>query len=352
MGSYQQLAGLPLTVEGCRFDGLELAVTDRWRRLSTLIRLHGRGEEGIGEDVTYEQNDQLALQRSPVPAELSGRYTLAGFSERLDALELFPEPPTHVSSRSYRRWAFESAALDLALRQAGRSLADALERPAWPVRFVVSMGLGHPPTIEPIRRRLATHPGLRFKLDAGSAWNKTLVESLAAAAIVDVVDFKGAYKGTPVDQEADAELYERVAGGLPDVWLEDPDLSGPGAGALAGHEARITWDAPIHSVADIAALDPAPRMLNMKPSRFGRLESLCDAYDHCERNGIEMYGGGQFELGHGRGQIQLLASLFHPAAPNDVSPVGYHRPDPDPALPDGLLEPGSAVAGFRRHPII
>jgi hypothetical protein len=59
------------------------------------------------------------------------------------------------------------------------------------------------------------------------------------------------------------------------------------------------------------------------------------------------YGGGQFELGPGRGQIQLLASLFHPDAPNDVAPGAYNAPE----LVDGLLQsplPAPVcVPGFR-----
>ena len=41
------------------------------------------------------------------------------------------------------------------------------------------------------------------------------------------------------------------------------------------------------------------------------MRRLFDFYDACEREGIGLYGGGQFELGPGRDQIQLLASLFH-----------------------------------------
>ncbi len=45
------------------------------------------------------------------------------------------------------------------------------------------------------------------------------------------------------------------------------------------------------------------------------------------------YGGGQYELGAGRGQIQLLAALFHPDGPNDIAPGGYDALDPEPGLP-------------------
>ena len=86
----------------------------------------------------------------------------------------------------------------------------------------------------------------------------------------------------------------------------------------------MTWDAPIHDVADITGLSVEPRMLNIKPSRFGTLARLFAAYDHCRCRGIGMYGGGQWELGPGRGQIQYLASLFHPDGPNDVAPRRYN----------------------------
>ena len=62
--------------------------------------------------------------------------------------------------------------------------------------------------------------------------------------------------------------------------------------------------------------------MNLKPSRFGALRALFDFYDFCEARGIGAYGGGQSELGPGRGQIQFLAALFHPDAPNDVAPAG------------------------------
>ena len=89
-------------------------------------------------------------------------------------------------------------------------------------------------------------------------------------------------------------------------------------------------------------------MVNVKPSRFGSLSSLFAGYSHCERTGIRMYGGGQFELGPGRGQIQLLASLYHPDGPNDVSPAGFHVADPPPGLPVSPLRPAADERGFRQ----
>jgi hypothetical protein len=61
------------------------------------------------------------------------------------------------------------------------------------------------------------------------------------------------------------------------------------------------------------------------------------------------YGGGQYELGVGRGHVQLLAALFHPNAPNDIAPGGYDDLDPEPGLPESPLNVDPAPLGFRRN---
>ena len=94
------------------------------------------------------------------------------------------------------------------------------------------------------------------------------------------------------------------------------------------------------------ALPYPPRMVNVKPSRFGPIERLFATYEYCEREGIGAYGGGQWELGVGRGHIQLLASLFHPDTPNDVAPGGYNAAEPPPALPASPLAVEPRATGF------
>jgi hypothetical protein len=347
MSTYDRVADLPLELESYELEGLSAAVSSAFTRLTTVVHLRGGGHEGIGEDVTYGGDDQEAFQREGTTLPLAGSHTLDSFSQLLDRLSLFPSGPGLEQFRDYRRWAFESAALDLALRQAGRSLSQALGRTPRPVRYVVSLRLGDPPSIEPVRRLRERYPGTRFKLDPTSSWTETVVSQLVATEAVDSVDFKGAYKGTPVDQAGDPLLYGRVAIAFPAAWLEDPDLNEETDPVLEPHRDRITWDAPIHSVADIKGLPFPPRMLNFKPSRFGSLRNLLDAYDHCAENGIQIYGGGQFELGPGRGQIQYLASLFHPDGPNDVAPGGFNTDEPPPGLPASPLEPTPSEVGFR-----
>jgi len=347
MTAYRRLADLPLTITAYDFQGVEQRVSSDFLRRTTLVELQGGEARGVGEDVTYEEQDQLKLQRHGPRWPLAGSHTLDGFSRLLDELDLFPDEPRSAASRFYRRWAFESAALDLALHQAGRSLAGQLDLEPRPVRFVVSLRLGKPPSAEPVRRLLQRHPGLQFKLDATSDWSPQLIADLVATGAVVAIDFKGAYRGTIVDQPPDPELYGRVAESFPEACLEDPALVAATDAVLADHRERISWDAPIHSMDDVRALPFPPRLLNIKPSRFGSLRSLFEAYAYCEDRGITVYGGGQFELGPGRGQIQYLASLFHPASHNDVAPQGYNLADPQPGLPSSPLAPSPGATGFR-----
>ena len=105
---------------------------------------------------------------------------------------------------------------------------------------------------------------------------------------------------------------------------------------------RVTWDAPIHSLEDAERLPFPPKCLNVKPSRFATVRKLFDFYDWCEARGVAMYGGGQFELGVGRTQIQELASLFHPDAPNDVAPSVFNSPELPRNAPRSPLPPPQA----------
>jgi len=347
LSTWDTLAELTVEIDDYALEPLHASVSSDFERKSTVIRLRGAGQEGRGEDVTYDAVDHDILQAAGPTLPLAGRYTLASFCANLAQQQLFPQPPQREVSSRYRTWAYESAALDLALRQASTTLHEALGREPRPVRFVVSLRLGEPPTLEPIQRRLALYPTLRFKLDPTSSWDEPLIAALVATGAVDSVDFKGLYHGSIVDQPADPVLYRRVVEAFPDAWIEDPALTTETDAVLAPHRARFSWDAPIHSIADITALAYPPRMVNIKPSRLGGLHNLLDAYDYCSERGIGNYGGGQFELGVGRGQNQYLASLFHPDAPNDVAPTGFNLPDPPASLPSSPLEPAPSASGFR-----
>jgi L-alanine-DL-glutamate epimerase-like enolase superfamily enzyme len=351
VSTYDRLAELPIEISSYELEDRDREYGD-FTRPSTIIHLHGGGQEGLGEDVVYDVLDHIAHRDAGPVLDLSGPGTLGELCELLGELDLFPgAPPEREPSRHYRRWAYESAALDLALRQGGVPLHEAVGRDPRPLTFVCSTRLGGigedapPSTTEPVRKRLAKYPTLRFKLDPENDWDDQLIAELKQIAGVDVLDLKGLYKGTPVDVDTDPELYRRVADAFPNAYLEDPDLNEETTPVLEPHADRITWDAALHSLADV--VERNSKAINSKPSRFGSLRELLSVYEHCEREGIAIYGGGQGETGPGRGQIEYLASLFHPDTPNDVAPSGYN----DPSVPDGLpsspMDPMPAQTGFR-----
>ena len=345
---WARLSALPVLVESYEFDRLSERLSYGFDRVTTRIRLLGGGKEGLGEDVSpYETEDDTLHATTPV-LPLTGEWTLGSLCGRLAEIDQWPVAPQWDVARRWRNWAFEAAALDLALNQAGRALHEVLGREPRPVRFVNSLGLGEPPTFDPIGRRLERHRDLRFKLDATAEWTPELIDEVAATGAVEIIDFKGHYGLETGELPALVAMYERVTATFPDALLEDAhDL--PEVARLLEPEAhRISYDAPIHSVADIDATPLSPRALNIKPCRVGDLRSLLDVYAACEARGLITYGGGMGELDVGRGQIQLLAALFHPDGPNDVAPSGFNADTPAPDLPSSPLPADPAPTGFRR----
>jgi L-alanine-DL-glutamate epimerase-like enolase superfamily enzyme len=341
------LAELPLVVEACEYDRLHAVAAYGFDRVTTHVRLAGAGADGLGEDASVSKEDGTTLHETRPALPVHGEWTLAGFCAHLAALDLWPQPPEWDGLVRLRTWAFVAAALDLALRQARRPLHDVLGLEPHPVRFVNSLGLGEVPSIEPLRRRLARSPGVRFKLDAEATWTPALVAEIAATGAVDTIDFKGQYGLEVKDPEALGVLYDNVPAAFPTAYLEDPhDLPGI-AERLGGHLERVSYDAPIRRADDIGGTPLPARVVNVKPGRIGGLRELFDVYARCERERRPMYGGGFGELGAGRGQIQLLAALFHADAPNDVAPSAYNEDDPPGSLPGSPLPPRPAATGFR-----
>src|SRR5688572_32072133 len=203
MPLYDAVKDLKLVVESVELEPKELPVKTFTRR-TTVVHLFGNGHEGVGEDVSYEEAMHLSIAVEDLP-DLTGEHTLDSFSA------LVAEEP------GYRPWGLESAALDLALRQAGLSLAEAVGREPKPVTFVVSQST--------VSELVALYPSLRFKLDASDSWTEERVAELAATRAVDVIDLKGLYEGDWVDATPSAELYGLVARAFPEAWLEDPRLT-------------------------------------------------------------------------------------------------------------------------------
>jgi hypothetical protein len=324
---YARIAELPTEIDGYRLERHELA-TPNWTRVTTTIVMAGRGLEGRGEDVTYEvpEHDVLAAQE---PVDLSGATTFAEASGALGPFGL-----------GYRRWGFESAVLDLALRQAGRTLGDVLGLVYRPVRFCMSTR--HDP-----RPWLAASPGLEFKLDPEPSWDDDYLAALARGGRVRVLDVKAHYPHDIVGVAPDERIYVACRDRFDDdTTIEDPWIADGWLDLFRGHEHRLAFDAIIHSIADIQALPFVPRRMNIKPSRFGPVENLLATIEFCKAHRIALYGGGQTELDIGRDHIQALASLFYAAAANDVAPREYNTGEARPGLPQSPLPAPAPRAGI------
>ena len=76
-----------------------------------------RGEEGIGEDVTYDPVDHLALQGAGGPEKINGDRSFAELSELIGTSTCSPPPPPSATYRvpidagpsSPRRWIWRCA---------------------------------------------------------------------------------------------------------------------------------------------------------------------------------------------------------------------------------------------------
>ena len=327
MSLWDSVAALEVRVDGYTLQRRESQTPSGWTRVTTTVLLEGAGATGEGEDVTYTGEDH---EHVPEELMLAGTWSLEDLSRHLDEVELWGGDPDNEMGQDHRRWAFESALLDLALRQNELGLGEALGRQELPVRFVVST------RAEP-ERWLEVVPDLEFKLDAEKDWDRFLLRRLRELDRVRVVDLKAYYRGTSVDLAPDPGLYRAIVEELPDAIVEDAWLEDGLREALAGAEDRLSFDAPVHSLADLDGLPLEPKWLNIKPSRFGTVRGLLETIEACEERGIRLYGGGQYELGPGRRQIQRLASVFYPEGPNDVAPSAYNEGEPRSDLPQSPL---------------
>ena len=344
--AWERLRELPLNIESYEYERRAATYAYGFERVTTLVHLRGDGAEGLGEDVSAYEGEDDTLHVTAPELPLTGEWTLESFCDHVGRLDQWAVAPDYDAARRWRNWAFVSAALDLTLNQAGLPLHEVVGREPRPLRFVNSLGLGDPPTFDPIRRRLDVHPGLRFKLDVTPAWTQELMDEVAATGAVEILDFKGQYGLEMPELPELVAMYERAIATFPDALLEDAhDL--PEVTALLDPE-RISYDAPIHTAEDLDTVPLPPRAVNIKPCRVGDLRSLLDVYAAVEERGLITYGGGMGELDVGRGQIQLLASLFHPDGPNDTAPGDYNRDTPAADLPSSPLAADPAPTGFRR----
>src|SRR2546429_8597091 len=110
MSTYDAVTDLPLTIESCELEPLELRFTEEFTRMTTLVRLRGDGQDGVGEDVTYDGLDHVALQAAGAPAGLAGPPPGRAVSRRPDQGEPWARPPGGATPRGHPRPGFGTAA--------------------------------------------------------------------------------------------------------------------------------------------------------------------------------------------------------------------------------------------------
>ena len=348
MATFDRLADLPLTVDDCALEALERDVSSDFTRKSTVIRLRGGGHEGVGEDVTYDGEDHDVLQEAGPPTGLAGEGTLADFCDRVEALDLWPRPPAREPSRHYRIWGFESAALDLALRQAGRALHEVLDRPLQPVTFVVSLRLPEPPSHRP--------------------------DPPAPGALPVAAPQAGPHQrlGPRARRRARRDRRRRLAStsrastrGRWSTRAPTPSSTAwwPSPSPTRGSRIRASPRRPTRCCAPTATASRGTRSSTPSPtsrrcpSRRGWSTSSPPASGRC----AGCWAPTTSAPSAGSGCTAAASSSSAPAAarssswprssiptrPNDVAPGGFNDTDPPPGLPTSPLQPEASPTGFR-----
>jgi hypothetical protein len=114
--TYARVAELPLLIDRCELVPLVRDTSSGFTKVSIVVRLSGGGHEGEGEDITWDQIDQIEqLRRAGDLAWLRGRRTLDEFSTLLGLADLFP------ASRSERAHATTDGGRSKAPRSTSRS---------------------------------------------------------------------------------------------------------------------------------------------------------------------------------------------------------------------------------------
>ncbi|HYC23700.1 MAG TPA: hypothetical protein VEI94_13385 [Candidatus Bathyarchaeia archaeon] len=319
----RELASLPVRIDAAAVEiaPIALASYPDGPRPSSIVTLSGGGHRGHGENVSWTGEAHRELREVIAQAVPRAELRLGELARLL---------ATRLAS-PYDRAAIEAAAIDLALRQQGTNLFRLAGATSRPVRYVVSLARPTDPRAA-IASELARAPHLEIKLDVDPAWNAETYAELAELGRIVVLDFKLA---------GAREDHERAHRALPHALIEDPlPSAGPWSRTL---RARLSFDGPLRSAADLARLPERPTAVNIKPARMGGVLEALACIDGCTAQGIAVYMGGMFEADVGRTQLRELAALFCPDETNDIAPLDrVERAAPRPER----LEVERARAGF------
>jgi hypothetical protein len=315
------LAALPVVIEDVTGAIAPAAVPSYpgGIRPSSVVTLAGAGAIGHGEHVGWDDAAHRTFHER-LAAVPRGTWRVGAWAA---AVGESGAPP-------YDRAALEAAAIDLALRQHGTSFAAVADSRIGSVRYVVSFERhGDPVAIA------RNHPAVELKIDVDPAWDDDTFAALAGLGRVAVLDWKGS---------GDASDHARAHAALPDALLEDPRSgSAPWSASVC---ARLSFDAPLISAADLDRLPARPAAVNLKPARMGGILEMLTCAARCAERGIAVYVGGMFEVGVGRRQLCALAAVLSPDGPNDIAPIptGGEAAERPARLPVDARQPGFGAA--------
>ena len=285
-----------------------------------IVQVEGSGVVGWGECVagtgpwySYEttQTAWHILADFLVPLVLDGYF---------DGPELTFDAFGRVRGHNMAKAGLEMAIWDLAARQAGVSLSQALG--GMRDRISVGVSVGVQADVETLLERIAgfVDQGYRrIKIKIKPGWDVDVTRAVRER-FPDIplqVDANSAYRLTDVD-------VFRAIDGLDLLLIEQPlahdDIY---EHSLLQRELKtpVCLDESIHSVDDARAALAlrSCRVINVKPGRVGGHTSSKRIHDFCQSEQVPLWHGGMLETGVGRAHSVALASLAGFTLPGDIS---------------------------------
>ena len=344
LATFDAVADLPLEVESFALERLEQAVSPRvhashHRRAPARRRRGGRRRgRHVRAPEDHPGRGRAPARRGRTCSTRSRSWSVGSSCSRTSR--------RCGAYYDYRRWAFESAALDLALRQAGRSLADAVERKAGPVGSSCRWASA-------IRRAWARVRGWLEPIQACSssstrgARDENLVAELAELGCVESSTSRVSTAARSVDQPPDPRLYRLLVEGFPEAFIEDPALTAetrdPGAASRPRHLGR---DHPLgrgHRGAALPAPDDQHQAVAVRERCGGCSTRTTTA--RSRESGRTAAASSSSALGAARSSTSPRSSI--PTRPTTSRPRDFNLPQPRPGLPTSPLEPALEPTGFR-----
>src|SRR3954470_4073153 len=236
--------------------------------------------------------------------------------------EIFSLLERNLCGHNMAKAALEMGCWDVAARQAGVPLSQALGGTRDRVPTGISIGIQSSPQALVERARAAYAQGYRkIKVKIQPGADVDYVRAVREALGFDVhlmADANSAYRSSDAEHLAQLDQFNLI-------MIEQP-LSRDDLVRHAALQQRlktpICLDESITSVEraeDMIALGSG-RIINIKPGRVGGFAVSKGIHDVCQRNAIPVWCGGMLESGIGRAHNVALASLPNFSLPGDLSP--------------------------------